>query len=202
MHVAELSPCSPVCSCVAHDLLALLLVLEQTLCLRASGEVRCSVCTSCVQVRAGLWHGTEEESSIAVPAKLPSALAALGLEKAVGYLWMVAQDVCAMPAAAAGVFVPEDSSPAEAIYVPYNICLGVPLYNSGLCKMVSFIIYVFLCATHSLSSLLLLDVLHSAAHAYLQLSVHFGVVLDATLGSFACRFANTWAKQNCCRKRA
>lgn len=82
---------------------------------------------------AGLWHGTEDECSIAVPAKLPSALAALGLDKAVGYLWMVPQDVCALPCA--GVYVPDDNV-AASVYVPYTVSLGVPLYNSQLCTMV------------------------------------------------------------------
>ena len=88
-----------------------------------------------VERRAGLWHGTEEEASITVPAKLPSALAALGLEKAVGYLWMVPKDVCALPSAASGVYVPGDEK-RDTVYVPYTISIGVPLYNSGLCTMV------------------------------------------------------------------
>ena len=89
-------------------------------------------------VHAGLWHGTEEEASITVPAKLPNALAALGLDKAVGYLWMVPQDVCALPTAASGTFVPPEEGPTPGtVYVPYTISLGVPLYNSGLCTIVS-----------------------------------------------------------------
>lgn len=79
-----------------------------------------------------MWHGTEEEASIAVPGNLPNALASLGLEKAVGYLWLVPQSVCTLPTPGA------DQEASPTVYVPYNISLGVPLYNRGLCSMVRY----------------------------------------------------------------
>jgi hypothetical protein len=90
-------------------------------------------------VCSGLLHGTEQESNLAVPANLPTALSALGLDKAVGYLWMVPQDVCQLPAAARGMFMPDDG-PQSSVYLPYNISLGVPLYDRALCTMVQFFI--------------------------------------------------------------
>jgi hypothetical protein len=74
-----------------------------------------------------MWHGSSEEASIAVPSQLPDAMHALGLDKAVGYLWTVPQSVCTLPTAGKTV---------DVIYVPYKVSLGVPIYNRALCAMV------------------------------------------------------------------
>jgi hypothetical protein len=81
-----------------------------------------------LSVSVGLWNETNEDAQIAVSARLPQALHTLGLDKALGYLWMIPSSVCQMPTAG--------TSAGVDLYVPYHVSLGVPLYNSALCKLV------------------------------------------------------------------
>lgn len=79
---------------------------------------------------AGLWNESNEEAQVAVPAQLNSTLQDMGLDKAMGYLWMVPQNACRN--------CTNSTSSAGDVYVPYKVSLGLPLYNSTLCKMVRF----------------------------------------------------------------
>eukprot|EP00892_Ulva_mutabilis_P007530 jgi/Ulvmu1/5149/UM021_0166.1 len=76
----------------------------------------------------GLWNESNEEAQIPVPGRLLETLRTMGLDKAMGYLWMVPQNVCTNRT--------NSSGSAADVYVPYKLSLGLPLYNSTLCKMI------------------------------------------------------------------
>lgn len=64
-----------------------------------------------------------------VPKSLEPALRGLGLEDAIGYMWMIPASACCMPGSSA-------SAKAANVYVPYDFSFGAPLYNPALCRMV------------------------------------------------------------------
>ena len=72
---------------------------------------------------------SQEDCSIALPGSLPSALRNMGLDSAVGSLWVVPASACCMPGSAA-------SKKAGSLYLPYDISFGAPLYNPSLCRQV------------------------------------------------------------------
>lgn len=77
---------------------------------------------------AGLRLQPQEPYTVRVPGALESALRRLGLEDAIGYMWMIPANVCSMP----GSTQPR----LGCVYVPYDISFGAPLYNPALCRMV------------------------------------------------------------------
>jgi hypothetical protein len=91
-----------------------------------------------------------------MPSALPSVLSKMGLDAAIGYLWVMPASTCCLPGS-------EASSKAGSIYVPYDVSFGAPLYNPSLCRQVR----VHLCtkgacrsmptSLHALRSRLLLE---------------------------------------------